>query len=145
MNQNIIKDDFFGELENSSDSDDWQSKWRFNESFVDIIICSETDIKSDLETAKAFLESFSTQESQLRKGISENLLKLCNEDWNVEKPLTEKEFAERISLQGINMDIDSERIVKAEVFYNDDDIFGGHAISFFMKSNGEISEPNLAG
>jgi hypothetical protein len=145
MTEQNIYDDLLGKIENRPDTDSWEGEWKVNDDLIiDFMICAETDIKTELETAKDFLLKFIEKESQTREYLSKRLIKLCNEDWNSEKPLTEKEFAERISLQGISIYFKDE-VADAEVFYNDDDIFWGHSISFFMKSNGEISEPNLAG
>ncbi len=145
MTEQNIYDDLLGKLENRPDTDSWEGEWKVNDNLVvDVIVCAETDIKTELKTAKDFLLKFIENERQTREHLSKSLIKLCNEDWNAEKPLTEKEFSERISLQGINIYF-KDKVADAEIFYNDDDIFGEHAISFFMKSNGEISEPNLAG
>jgi hypothetical protein len=145
MTEQNIYDDLLGKLENRPDTDSWEGEWKVNEDLiVGVMVCAETDIKTELKTAKDFLLKFIENELQTREHISKSLIKLCNEDWNAEKPLTEKEFAERISLQSISIYFKDE-VADAEVFYNDDDIFWGHSISFFMKSNGEISEPNLAG
>jgi hypothetical protein len=145
MTEQNIYDDLLGKLENRPDTDSWEGEWKVNgDLIVDVMVCAETDIKTELKTAKDFLLKFIEKEPQTREHLSKSLIKLCNEDWNSEKPLTEKEFAERISLQSISIYFKDE-VADAEVFYNDDDIFGGHSISFFMKSSGEISEPNLAG
>ncbi len=145
MTEQNIYDDLLGKLENRPDTDSWEGEWKVNDNLVvDVMICAEKDINTELKTAKDFLLKFIENELKTREHLSKSLIKLCNEDWNAEKPLTEKEFAERISLQGINIYF-KDKVADAEIFYNDDDIFGGHAISFFMRSSGEISEPNLAG
>jgi hypothetical protein len=145
MNEQIIYDELLGKFEKRANSPAWEGKWKVKDNLIiDVMICEESDIKTELETAKVFLLKFIENEPQTRKHLSKSLIKLCNEDWNSEKPLTEEEFTERISLQGINTYF-KDKVADAEIFYNDDDIFWGHAISFFLKSNGEISEPNLAG
>ncbi len=70
------------------------------------------------------------------------MLSLHNKDWNPTAPTTAEEFARRINLDGFNLSAEDGR---AELFYNDDDLFWGHSITVFVKPNGEITTPNLAG
>jgi hypothetical protein len=146
MTEQIIYDESLGEFKKEPDINAWNGKWQTNDNYsVDISISPQGEAKNSIKFVKPFLHHFEQNEIKLKKNLAEKLIKLCNEDWNVENPLTETELAQRISLQGINISVNEENQVSAEVFYNDDDIFWGHGISFFMESNGQISEPNLAG
>jgi hypothetical protein len=143
MNRQVIHNEFLGDLQRDEDTDSWQAEWRFSRDHtVNVIIRCDDELCRLPENVYQVFLKIKSGDDKIRLKLAQKLIRLCNEDWNPSNQITEEEFAKRISLEGIIVSLNNE---SAEVFYTDADIFAGHAISFFMNFNGEISEPNLAG
>lgn len=96
------------------------------------------EISDQLRKTLNFLKN---NELQIREKIASEMLALHNEDWNPDVPISQKEFANKIKLEGMNLDESGE----AELFYEDGGLFWGHSIVTKIDSSGEISKPYLAG
>lgn len=143
MSRPALHDELLGELEFNPETGAWQAEWEFAPGHpVELLIHHEQAMDAVPGEVKRLLLTLKDKDPSVREEVARKLIRLCNEDWNPDEQLTEDEFAGRVKLQGVNVSAETAR---AELFYDDDDIFAGHSISVFMGSDGRLSEPNLAG
>lgn len=138
-----IYDSILGEVETENNSKEWLSKWnlRTNQP-VDVEIRFDEGRETLPGSIKQLLELLKNDDEKIRQKIADEMINLCNEDWNPDNTISEDVFAKSIKLTGITI---SARNNLCELFYDDANIFAGHTISVFTDFAGNISEPSLAG
>lgn len=138
-----IYDSILGEVETENNFKDWLSNWNLRtDQPVDVVIRFGEKQKTLPNLIKQFLEMLKKDDEKIRRKIADEMITLCNEDWNPDNRITEDVFANSIKLTGITI---SARRNRSELFYDDANIFAGHTITVFTDFDGNISEPSLAG
>lgn len=113
----------------------------------------ETD-EEDGDTARKALEvlielhrDLKNWDDKFRRYAAEKLTDLANqwlqeeEDSGNSDPITEETFAERLEISEVSITPDGE----ITLYYNDDDMFWGHAVEVDANINGEILDANIVG
>lgn len=99
-----------------------------------------SDLSPITERARTFVQRFSEQDRRLRKAAVKALLDTHNDNWNEGDKIDEAMFTRRMSLDGVAFYSD-----RAEAYYFDGDLFGGHMIVVPFKYDGAIEEAYIAG
>jgi hypothetical protein len=76
--------------------------------------------------------------------VSSAMLKLYNETWSEEQPITATEFARRIELVEVGVPADGKHFT---LWFTDGEMemFGGHAIDAYFRSDHQLERACLAG
>ncbi len=140
METKKITDAIMGDLLWSDESNEWVGNVDLGS--VEAQFTLESNEKEEVsDQSRKTFNFLKSNELQVRETIAQKMLTLHNETWNPETPVSKEEFIKKIKLEGISFAEDG----KAELFYEDGDLFWGHSITTVIDSNGEISEPSLAG
>lgn len=128
--------------------------------FEGIVNCNGVEVNAYLETdeedgdtakqamkvLKKVLDNIVENDTKYREFAAQELTELANEWMDASDEIDTEEITKEIFMKRMEM---SEIIVSSDgslsLFYNDDDMFWGHAIEIEVKPNGEIISANIAG
>jgi hypothetical protein len=144
--QRIIKDPKLGTLKHNPDNNLkpkentwWSSEMAFDTFYFTLqldlgINDSEEDKVRTLATQ--LLDNFEINEQKTKQFITDEFLAAYNDGWREieERPLSEIEFKNRVQLSMLEID----KNLECRFWYNDDDLFGQHAllVSFTIDQKG---------
>jgi hypothetical protein len=136
-------DAFFGDLKWNSEYACWEgSLFLQNDKTIQFSIDATEKDASIHPNVKILFNFLKENELAIRAKITDEMIDLYNKTWRTGNTVTKDDFIKRIALEFISFfGTDGD----AELFYSDDDLFAGHTITTFLKINGEITEPSLAG
>ena len=99
-----------------------------------------------MQALKKVVDHIVENDTKYREFAAQELTELANEWMNASDEMDSEEITKEIFMKRMEM---SEIIVSSDgslsLFYNDDDMFWGHAIEIEVKPNGEIISANIAG
>ncbi|MBW4618837.1 MAG: DUF2262 domain-containing protein [Cyanosarcina radialis HA8281-LM2] len=93
------------------------------------------------ELASRTLALIRASEINLRDRAAERLLETHNTSWNRDAPIDRQEFIDRMTLEDITIYANG----RANLSYDDGDLFGGHAIVINIDPNGSFENVSLFG
>lgn len=117
-------------------------KWQNREVYLYLNV-EQYNVNEIESQALQLFDKQSEWDRRFKDKIVEDLLELKNDSWlaEEEKPLTEKEFIEKVELQSVTMDGDGD----FEVWFHDGDIFWGHSICLDGNLDGQLHEAGIQG
>ncbi|MFN7139323.1 MAG: DUF2262 domain-containing protein [Limisphaerales bacterium] len=145
MHPTVINDPVFGELK--FDPTDYLLWYKGVAQFapdedVEIIIYTEGGEPFEiLHRARTAFAVIQHREPEYRRFAAQNLLAAYNGDWNEGQPIDAETFVGRISLCRFSFHPDG----KAQLDYDDDDMFLGHSIAVRLNEDLNVSEVGLEG
>ena len=102
--------------------------------------------KQAMKVLKKVLDNIVENDTKYREFAAQELTELANEWMDASDEIDAEEITKEIFMKRMEM---SEITVSSDgslsLFYNDDDMFWGHAIEIEVKPNGEIISANIAG
>ena len=102
--------------------------------------------KQAMKVLKKVLDNIVENDTKYREFAAQELTELANEWMDASDEIDAEEITKEIFMKRMEM---SEITVSSDgslsLFFNDDDIFWGHAIEIEVKPNGEIISANIAG
>jgi hypothetical protein len=108
--------------------------------FVDIsVFPDDEELPVALRAARRSLEILREKEVELRRRVAADKLALHNRVWNEDVPIEEEEFIERMTLAAIAFLADG----RAELYYDDGDLFQGHEIIVTVRASGAFETATL--
>ena len=135
----VINDPIVGKLENNNGS--WEGKWNMSGNHTVRILAELENNREQLpEKFYEFLKLTKEKDADFRRASAKSLIKLYNEDWTEGEQITEEEFARRIRLDSISFDEEDDKI---SVYYDDADLFAGHAIKVDVSFDGTVLKAGL--
>ncbi len=130
----IIHDSVIGTLEKTDDFDRFEGRWGSVNILVHLI---EDKIPKKFHD---FLKIVPTKDTDFRRASAESLLELYNDTWTEGEQITEEEFARRIKIDSITF---NEKTEQVSVYYDDADLFAGHAIKVDVSFDGTVLKAGL--
>jgi hypothetical protein len=135
-----------GKLTFDGDLDWWGTKVKLQDELsIDLHIAVDRPklTPQDLDRAVEFLDWARKNESDCREWVANGLLDIYNEHWAEEEDrLDRSRFIERIVPQSLVLNNEDGSGVW---YYDDGDLFAGHAIALFIEVDKSFSEVSLAG
>ncbi|BAZ39603.1 hypothetical protein NIES4101_55570 [Calothrix sp. NIES-4101] len=143
MTEQTIYDEILGELAWDDDDECWSSQVQFTlEHIVNVTIDPD-----DAETGAVIMKSRQSfaklQENELniRRLISDQMLKIYNDNWNNGEIIDTQDFIDSIKLEDIVFYANGN----IQLFYNDGYLFAGHGIIVSIDEYGNYQEAVLFG
>lgn len=145
----FMEDEILGTLTLNRDFDMFEGSFHWKESEISLILEVDAEDHSTWETAcntaRSFVSELEKWDQDMRVFSAKELTSLANE-WMEEddesaSPITEKIFAERISLSELAFPFEDE----FTAYYEDDDMFWGHVIEVCGSLEQGIKHANIVG
>lgn len=137
-----LNDDVLGALVWNDRTDAWECSPQLASGHrVEIsLIPLTSDLTPIINRARSFVQRFSEEDARLRKAAAQTLLDTHNESWNDGDKIGEETFTRRMWLNGVFFWDD-----RAEAYYFDGGLFGGHMIVVPCNDDGTIEDAYIAG
>lgn len=145
----VIEDEILGTLTLNRDFDMFEGYFCWNETEISLMLEVDADDQSTwtdtCNTARSMVSEMEKWDQDMRAFSAKALTSLAN-DWMAEDdenavPITEEIFAERISLSELSFSFEDS----FTVYYEDDDMFWGHAIEVCGSLEQGIESANIVG
>lgn len=134
-----INDPMIGQLKNQEGW--WEGLWNSDGKFpIRILVELQHDHKQLPKRFHNFLDTVSERDAEFRHASAKSLLKLYNETWSEGEQINEVEFARRMKIDSISFDEKEDRV---SVYYDDGDLFAGHAIKVDVTFDGTVLKADL--
>lgn len=133
----------FGNLKSSEHFTYWVGDWQLAGNTISVTTKFDDARRVPENVPEKFEEFFISlpkKDLHFRQVAAENLLKLYNGTWSEGETISEAEFAERITLEGLSFTEGDERV---EVHYDDGDLFAGHSIKVVATYDGAVISADL--
>lgn len=144
-----ITDSYLGTIQYSDEHDWYQGKVNNTNSQTIEFNLLDLDIEENLEEAleyvRMIIKDIVQHSLKYKLFAAEHLLELYNDTWSEEEIIDINEFANHISLEAINFYVYHEMDNTAEIYYQDGDLFAGHAIIIRVDSQGNLEDADIAG
>ena len=103
----------------------------------------EMDLDAYLTLVNEKLNWLGANREKVEEAIADELLELKNESWldEDERPVSKKTFIKRLVIESIEFYSDSS----AELWFDDGDLFWGHAVTIDLTVNLELEDASLSG
>ncbi|MDQ2686365.1 MAG: DUF2262 domain-containing protein [Armatimonadota bacterium] len=102
---------------------------------------SDANPTAEIQRTRLLLGRLPELEPEARQLAADELLDIYNEEWNDDAPLSAEEFMARLTLDDIGIAPDGS----AELFYQDDGLFAGHAVLVSLDADGNLDDADIAG
>lgn len=141
--QEIITDSYLGTIQYNQRiksyegivKDDWDNEINF---YIDV----DDNLEELIDYTKQLFKKYLNKDYELKMYAAERLLDIYNDIWNeTDIEITEQEFADKISLEGIA--IYSDR--NTTFYYQDGDLFDGHIITIYLDESGTLESAQIEG
>ena len=141
--ENKILDPVLGELIWDKMLEQWCGKVRLSTGQTAKIYISadETQNSNFILQASKIFEKIRAEEYEIRQFAVQNLQESLIDAWNTEEMVSEYEFCRRIQPNSIHIYLDK----RAEIYYNDDDLVGGHEIVVGIDEYGRLDDAFITG
>jgi hypothetical protein len=139
----MIEDAILGRLLWDRDLQWWSGEIEFGPGqWVGVHVAPEDqDIREVLPRAHRSFAWVQEHEDFARRCVADKLLSLFNTHWSSEGPISQEEFLERIELVEINFSAEGS----IYLWYDGEDLFGGHLISVSFDPEGRFQRAGLEG
>ncbi len=141
IKKNVIKDVFFGKLILNVDRDDFESVVDINDVPVNISFSNTTEkqMKLNLRSAEKLVQNL----DEIERAMIVELLPLKNDVWleEDEKEITAKAFKKEVKVDLITIYDEGH----PTIYFNANDLFGGHDIEVRFDENHEFEGANIVG
>ena len=143
MREQTIEDKTFGTLIWDDSLEWWEGKREIAPGHFVSIAVSPGDKPSEtvLEQARQSLKHLQSEDLAFRRFAADTLLALHNEEWNDGPPTDGETFAGRMTLTEFAAYEDG----RAEISYDDGDLFWGHTIFVSVDANGAFQDAGING
>lgn len=103
----------------------------------------EMDLEPYISLVNEKLNWLGAHREKVEEAIADKLLELKNESWldENEKPVSKKAFMKRLTIESIEFYHDSS----AQLWFDDGDLFWGHAVTIDLTENLELEDATLSG
>jgi hypothetical protein len=143
MSDKTLVDREFGELRFNKDLRWWHGKIDLSPGHkIDIAFVPEDEEPSSLlDRVRPIFWRIARNEKEYRAAAAGQLLDLHNNTWNDDEPIDSQTFIDRMLLESIVFYSDGS----SEMFYQDGDLFLGHAIFVSVDSQGVAQRAAIGG
>jgi hypothetical protein len=138
-----MHDDILGTLTWNASTGSWEASVAVTpDSSVGISLIPLTeDLAPLIEHARGFIDEFTERDRELRQVAADCLLSDFLDSWSDGQSIAAGEFMNRMSIDGVCFWPGG----KAEAYYFDGGLFGGHMIVIPFQNDGAIDEAYIAG
>jgi hypothetical protein len=140
-----IEDELLGTLTWNEDLDWWEGRAVLAPGHAISLSIEVEDATvaptQEIAHARRILLFLREHEPEGRLIAADELLEIYNAEWNEGEPLNDEEFMARLTLNDVNVAFDGS----AELFYQDDGLFAGHAVLVTVDPNGNFADADIAG
>ena len=121
----------------------WRVSIEVNGETLEVFLDPQTDHPERLEPLQALFERVIAHEGRARRAAADGMLAGYNETWADDGPgvLDAEGFMAHMRLKTVTVELDGS----ATYWYNDGDLFAGHAITVDLDAAGHCTDTNIMG
>lgn len=122
---------------------EWRSRLQWNNGlYVEVSFSpDEMSVTADFRIVHEQWNKLNKRWRELEECVADHLLDIHNENWNEGEPIDRNAFVSRMTIEAIRFFADG----KAEVYFDDGDLFWGHCILVSVDENGQVEDAVIAG